>query len=873
MLKKIITLALLILLYNVEVHAQVCEKPNILILLDRSGSMQGQKWSSAVNAINFILNNYSQKARFGLGMFPSNNDCGSGKIYVNVGDNTSSSIMSTLNSTSPDGMTPMAASINTMNQYPDLKDPNRRNFLLLITDGADTCAADVTNDPVKAVTNLYNNIQHVHTYVVGFGSGVDANVLNNMAQAGHTARSTAPYYYQADNQSQLQQALQEIIERSLQEICDNKDNDCDNKIDEDFPQKNTMCTKTQGGCVATGVYVCNQTGDGVECNAQFNPTEEVCDGIDNDCDGEIDENVGTDNDGDGYKDCVDCDDSDPSVHPDAEEICDGKDNNCNGVVDESDPQLNQPCGTSDEGECQYGTYICFNGQLFCQGEIGPTTEICDGRDNDCNGIVDDTGQDEVCDDGIDNDCDGLTDNADPDCFACTPGETKPCGNDVGACSVGTATCQDDGTWGDCEGGVLPTTETCNGIDDDCDGFIDEGDLCPRGQFCLCGICTKQCKQGDCPSGQVCKRDICVPEDALCAGITCSDGYYCVDGECEDPCSQKECGDNEICRVRASDNSTSCNPSWDVNCEAIDCYETGCQDGEKCISGQCVPDPCLNVACDQNEYCDNGECKSLVDCTSCDQGQVCIEGNCVDSDRTCYNVYCRPGRRCVNGECQYDPCYNVDCGPGLVCDNGECIPDDCEAITCPAGSYCKLGRCYMDHDTDQDGILDRQDNCVVTPNPTQEDADDDGHGDACDNCPSIANPDQADADSDGIGDYCDNCPDVPNPDQIDSDSDGQGDACSTTSSCPDYDSDGVCNDQDNCPVVANPDQKDSDSDGKGDACDNDSNSNVQIKKEKGSSGCGCSSSNKDPLVPILLIGFFILNLFRRRVSYEKISAKG
>lgn len=107
------------------------------------------------------------------------------------------------------------------------------------------------------------------------------------------------------------------------------------------------------------------------------------------------------------------------------------------------------------------------------------------------------------------------------------------------------------------------------------------------------------------------------------------------------------------------------------------------------------------------------------------------------------------------------------------------------------------------DTDNDGIVDEEDNCPLVSNPDQKDSDGDGIGDAC----------EEDSDGDGIIDELDNCPMTSNPDQEDADEDGIGDACES-----DMDEDGVIDDDDNCPEVANPDQKDSDGDGMGDACD-------------------------------------------------------
>jgi hypothetical protein len=107
----------------------------------------------------------------------------------------------------------------------------------------------------------------------------------------------------------------------------------------------------------------------------------------------------------------------------------------------------------------------------------------------------------------------------------------------------------------------------------------------------------------------------------------------------------------------------------------------------------------------------------------------------------------------------------------------------------AAGVCGCG--VADSDTDNDGVIDCQDNCPQAANPDQADTDGDGIGDACD----------PDIDNDGVANAQDNCPTVYNPNQQDSDSDGIGNAC------------------DNCPNTANSDQKDTDGDGIGDACDN------------------------------------------------------
>ena len=219
------------------------------------------------------------------------------------------------------------------------------------------------------------------------------------------------------------------------EVCDGVDNDCDGSTDEDLIQDcGTACGVGLEFCVA---------GNWVSCTAP--PVQiEICDGFDNDCDGSIDEEltcectinqVGTlfpCNEsplicGQGYKTCecldpncvdivtTDCAalcvyvpdpdiDCDPTIGKAlAFEECNNFDDNCNELIDED---LYAQCYTEDPdtlyvGICEPGEMMCYygiwgnykNGEPdfmpgFCKDEVTPQEEVCDGVDNDCDGITD-----------------------------------------------------------------------------------------------------------------------------------------------------------------------------------------------------------------------------------------------------------------------------------------------------------------------------------------------------------------------------------------------------------------------------------------------------------------------------------------------------
>ena len=184
------------------------------------------------------------------------------------------------------------------------------------------------------------------------------------------------------------------------EVCDGVDNDCSGRIDEGFDAD------------ADGVTTCGP--DGVEGNADddcdddapgIHPgAEELCDGADNDCNETVDDGD-FDADEDGSDTCTggDCDDDDATVFPGAEELCDGIDNNCDTVVDEGHPDGDNDgvpeCTDSDDAD-----------PLNFPGNV----EVCDGQDNDCDTGVDENAVDADNDGFGCLDCDDTNDQVYPD---------------------------------------------------------------------------------------------------------------------------------------------------------------------------------------------------------------------------------------------------------------------------------------------------------------------------------------------------------------------------------------------------------------------------------------------------------------------------
>ncbi len=208
------------------------------------------------------------------------------------------------------------------------------------------------------------------------------------------------------------------INPSAQELCDYLDNNCNEEIDEKY-NVGVVCNKGIGECNSEGKYICKNELETICGAVEKKPALEICDTLDNDCNGIVDDTNAKDCFNacgkTGLEYCVNGQWTQCNAPPVPTEVCDGKDNDCNGKVDDGNLTQTGFCGFNDIGECKTGNSYsyCYNGKYSeftdCEA-IFPNKEICDGKDNNCNGKTDEGFEDiiELCDD-IDNNCNGKTD--------------------------------------------------------------------------------------------------------------------------------------------------------------------------------------------------------------------------------------------------------------------------------------------------------------------------------------------------------------------------------------------------------------------------------------------------------------------------------
>ena len=602
--------------------------------------------------------------------------------------------------------------------------------------------------------------------------------------------------------------LDDLVNPASAEFCDGVDQNCDGVIDEGV--MDVFYADTDGddyGDAISSVSACDQpTGyvtDASDCddaNAATNPAAtESCNELDDDCDGTVDEDVTSrfyaDTDGDGYGECLedtsactsvlacdapagyvsttgDCDDSEATTFPGAPEYCDGIDNDCDGLSDEDDA-LDASTWYQDRDEDGYGDgasvmVTCYepSGYVALDGD-------CNDLDADFNpGITEDD-----CTDPNDYNCDGSVGYADLD------------GDGFAACEE----CNDS------DSAAFPgSTEFCNGLDDDCDGEIDDGSVdAPTWYY-----------DGDIDGygNAAYSIDACeVPMGYVPDSTDCDDSLATVNPAATEYCN----GHDDDCDSDVDEDDAADAPTWYSDADS-DTYGNAAVSTVTCYqpSGYVADDSdCLDtddsVYPGATEYCDgaDNDCDGVVD------NGVTTATWYADADLDGYGDDATAITSCLIMS-------------GYVLVGSDC--DDADADVNPDVMEICDGT-----DEDCDGVVDND--CIY------EDSDGDGYSTVldCDDSDSAVNPAGTEICSDGLDNDCDgfdlDCDDV--------DWDGDGFSVNV-GDCDDEDADIFPGAAENCT-----DGFDNDCDGVVDYLDSDCSAFVDDDGD-GYAGADCDDSDPD-----------------------------
>ena len=486
----------------------------------------------------------------------------------------------------------------------------------------------------------------------------------------------------------------------------------------------TPCAAENEFGLCEGKRVCGPDGLTL-CDATV-PVGESCNGLDDDCDGDIDEGVLED---DKYLSL--CDDGNPCT----DDLCDGDAGCSHAALTEGECLDGDPCTVADH--CDAG--VCVGQPVDCNDDNPCTDDYCD-EVGGC--FYEDNGAD--CDDGdpctVADQCDaggcvGVGVSCDCECSDdCGALEDGDLCNGTLYCDTGTLPYQcrvDNETIVNCpapEGvGAVCLSAVCDGATGDCsfapanDGFLcADGDSCTVGDTCAAGICEGGAA-ANCNDGNLCTDDFCDP-DSGCAyennAANCTDSDVCTTADtCAEGICQGgpdlDCDDSNLCNgVESCDSKVGClsGPPLDCNdnnpCNGVEVCapDTGCVPGVALICDD--GNPCTDDSCGAEEGClfeaNEANCNDGNECTA---GDHCEAGFCVyegltqcNDDNVCTTDSCDPEQGCLH-LLNTAPCDDGDlCTTADICELGECLGgaqltcddgNDCTADSCEAGVGCEF----------------------------------------------------------------------------------------------------------------------------------------------------------------------------------------